>query len=213
MKTVGVVDTTFSRVDMGAVAVTELEQFAKKNNWPCKILRRTVPGFKDLAVECIRFHDEENFDICMAIGWVGGVPIDTQCAHEAATAIASAQLMLRKHIRVRGARVLVLGLTFKENCTDVRNTRVVDIVRELESFGARVDVHDPWVKSAEAEHEYGIRPVARPRRGTYDAIVLAVAHRQFREMGVRALRAYGRPAHVLYDIKSVLPRAAVDERL
>ena len=135
---------------------------------------------------------------------------DNMGAHVASRVI---KLMLRKHIRVRGARVLVLGLTFKENCTDVRNTRVVDIVRELESFGARVDVHDPWVKSAEAEHEYGIRPVARPRRGTYDAIVLAVAHRQFREMGVRALRAYGRPAHVLYDIKSVLPRAAVDERL
>lgn len=98
MKIIGVVDTTFSRVDMGSVAVTELEQFAKKNNWPCKILRRTVPGFKDLAVECIRCHDEENFDICMAIGWVGKMPIDTQCAHEAATAIASAQLMLRKHI-------------------------------------------------------------------------------------------------------------------
>ena len=121
--------------------------------------------------------------------------------------------MLQKHIAVRGSRILVMGLTFKENCPDVRNTRVVDIVREFETYGARVDVWDPWVKPREAEHEHGLRPIARPRRGTYDAIVLAVAHRQFRDLGARAIHALGRRPHVLFDIKGVLPAASVDERL
>ncbi len=98
MKVIGVVDTTFSRVDMGSEAIQELQTFAQANHWACKVVRRTVPGFKDLAVECVRLFDDEKFDICLAIGWVGGMPIDTQCAHEAAMAIGSAQLLLRTHI-------------------------------------------------------------------------------------------------------------------
>lgn len=121
--------------------------------------------------------------------------------------------MTRKRIQVDGARVLVLGLTFKENCPDLRNTRVVDIVGALQEYNCNVDVFDPWVDADEARHEYGITPVADPEAGVYDAIIVAVAHRQFREMGRKALRALGRPEHVLYDLKYVVDAQASDLRL
>jgi UDP-N-acetyl-D-glucosamine/UDP-N-acetyl-D-galactosamine dehydrogenase len=123
------------------------------------------------------------------------------------------RLMTLKGIRVGGARVLVLGLAFKENCPDVRNTRVVDVINELKSYGTKVDVVDPWVDAALAEHEYGIRPIKAPRRGSYDAVVAAVAHREFRELGAQGARRYARSRHVLYDIKYVFGRDDVDGRL
>jgi len=123
------------------------------------------------------------------------------------------KLMTRRRINVVGARILVLGFTFKENCTDVRNTRVIDIVRELEDYGAQVCVHDPWGDAAEIEREYGVRTVAQPDAAVYDAIVLAVAHREFRSAGAATIRAWGKPGAVIYDIKHVLPAEAVDGRL
>lgn len=121
--------------------------------------------------------------------------------------------MLQRGLPVKNARVLVLGLTFKENCPDLRNTKVVDVIAELESFGARVDVHDPWADPAEAQHEYGIELVDQPQAGAYDAIVLAVAHRDFAAMDARNIRAFGKPEHVLYDLKYALPLGAADLRL
>ncbi len=121
--------------------------------------------------------------------------------------------MLRRRIQVEDARVLVLGLTFKENCPDLRNTRVVDIVSELEDYNVRVDVHDPWADAEEARAEYGYELVAEPEQGAYDGIVLAVAHEQFKQLGAEALRRWGRPEHVLFDLKSVFPRDASDLRL
>ena len=112
-----------------------------------------------------------------------------------------------------GARVLVLGLAFKENCPDLRNTRVVDIIGELAGFQAKVDVYDPWVDAAEAEHEYGITPIREPKVGEYDAIVLAVGHAQFAKLGGQGVRALGKARSVVYDVKYVLPRDAVDGRL
>ncbi|PWV61866.1 Vi polysaccharide biosynthesis UDP-N-acetylglucosamine C-6 dehydrogenase TviB [Plasticicumulans acidivorans] len=123
------------------------------------------------------------------------------------------KLMTRQRMHVVGSRVLVMGLTFKENCPDLRNTRVVDIVHELKTYNAHVDVYDPWVSAAEAEHEYGIHPVSELIEGQYDAIILAVAHQQFQAMGVERIRALGKPNAVLFDIKYVLPREAVDGRL
>jgi UDP-N-acetyl-D-glucosamine/UDP-N-acetyl-D-galactosamine dehydrogenase len=123
------------------------------------------------------------------------------------------RLMARRGISLVGARVLILGLAFKENCPDVRNTRVVDIVAELAQYHVQVDVHDPWIDAAEAQHEYGIAMVPTPEAATYDAVILAVAHRQFVELGPEGVRAFGRPVSVLYDVKSVLPREAVDGRL
>ncbi len=121
--------------------------------------------------------------------------------------------MLKRRIQVDGARVLVLGLTFKENCPDLRNTRVVDVVRELQDYGVQVDVHDPWTDMDEARHEYGLDLVQIPQDGVYDGIVLAVAHEQFKAMGANAMRGFGKTDHVLYDLKNVLDVQESDLRL
>ncbi|ULO22244.1 Vi polysaccharide biosynthesis UDP-N-acetylglucosamine C-6 dehydrogenase TviB [Sulfitobacter sp. CB2047] len=125
-----------------------------------------------------------------------------------------AKEMGRRRIHINGARVLVLGLTFKENCPDLRNTRVVDVVSELLDFGAYVDVYDPWVNPDEAINELALQPIEQPMVGAYDAIILAVAHNQFRDMGVAGLRGFGKPdTHILYDLKYVLAPDEADLRL
>jgi len=123
------------------------------------------------------------------------------------------RLMTHKRIHVSGARVLMMGLTFKENCPDIRNSKVVDVIRELEKYGALVDVYDPWIDAAEALHEYGIKPVRKLRKGHYDAAIVAVAHREFKAMGASAVRQLCRRNHVLFDIKYVFPAKDVDGRL
>ena len=123
------------------------------------------------------------------------------------------RLLIRRRLPVAGARALVLGVAFKENCPDVRNTRVVDVVRELEDFGMTVDVHDPWVDATACEAEYGIRLCAQPQLAAYSAVILAVAHRQFAALTADQLAAFKAPQAVVYDIKSALPRDWVDERL
>ncbi|WP_371767814.1 Vi polysaccharide biosynthesis UDP-N-acetylglucosamine C-6 dehydrogenase TviB [Massilia sp.] len=121
--------------------------------------------------------------------------------------------MLKRRIQVEGAKVLVMGLTFKENCPDLRNTRVVDIVAELKEYNCDVDVYDPWASTAEAQHEYGITPVEAPQAGSYDGIILAVAHHQFKDMGAQAIRALGKSDSVIYDLKYVLTADESDMRL
>ncbi len=121
--------------------------------------------------------------------------------------------MIRREIQVRGARVLVMGLTFKENCPDLRNTRVIDIVRELEEYEVAVDVHEPWADPQEALAEYGVTLTSTLEPGAYDAIIVAVAHAQFQEMGVEAIRALGKSGAVLYDVKAVFPQGTADLRL
>ncbi len=124
------------------------------------------------------------------------------------------KLMVRKGINPVGARILVLGLAFKENCPDLRNTRVVDIVEALQGYNTQVDVFDPWVDVAEAQHEYGLTPIAQPEQGAYDAIVLAVGHDQFRQLGGDGVRAFGKSSgSVVFDVKYVLPRDQIDARL
>lgn len=135
---------------------------------------------------------------------------DNMALHVASRII---KLMISRDIQPRGARVLVLGLAFKENCPDARNSKVVDVIEELRSWGAEVDVCDPWVDAEEAETEYGLSLTGEPEKGAYDAVVIAVGHRQFTELGERALRAYGHDKAVLYDIKYVLPLGASDGRL
>ncbi|MET3008684.1 Vi polysaccharide biosynthesis UDP-N-acetylglucosamine C-6 dehydrogenase TviB [Stenotrophomonas koreensis] len=122
------------------------------------------------------------------------------------------RLMVRKSINPVRARILIMGLAFKENCPDLRNTRVVDIIDALKGYNAQVDVCDPWVDAAEAKHEYGLE-LAQPSQGEYDAIVVAVGHEQFRQLGAEGIRAHGKHGAVLYDVKYVLPREAVDGRL
>jgi UDP-N-acetyl-D-galactosamine dehydrogenase len=123
------------------------------------------------------------------------------------------KLMTKRRIHVVGANVLIMGLAFKENCPDLRNTRVVDVVREFESYHAQVEVYDPWVDAEEARQEYGVEVIPALAPGKYDALVVAVAHDQFRDMGVAQIRSLGRADSVLYDIKYVFPAAAVDGRL
>ena len=124
------------------------------------------------------------------------------------------KLMIGKGHAIKGSRVLVLGLTFKENCPDLRNTRVVDLVKEFESYGAAVDVYDPWADVAEAKAEYGLALLPdAPKPGSYDAVVLAVAHDEFKATGSEGVRAWANGRAVLYDIKGVLPKDEVDGRL
>lgn len=121
--------------------------------------------------------------------------------------------MTQQGITVKGSKILVMGLTFKENCPDLRNTRVVDIVDELRDYHVAVDVYDPWVDIKEAQHEYNITPVTALKSGDYDAVVIAVAHSQFVEMGMESIRALCKPAHVVYDLKYLFPAALTDMRL
>lgn len=124
------------------------------------------------------------------------------------------KLMLRKGIPVLGSKVLVLGLTFKENCPDVRNTKVVDVVRTLQGYNTQVDVYDPWINVADAEHEYSLKCLKDvPSQGIYAAVILAVAHRQFVELGEHGIRAFGQPGAVMFDVKGMLPLGAADKRL
>jgi len=123
------------------------------------------------------------------------------------------KLMLTKGIQPSSAKILMLGLAFKENCPDVRNTKVVDIVNELSSYGASVDVHDPWCDVEEAKHEYDLDLVADPENGAYDVVIIAVAHDEFRALGAEGIRAFGKDTSILYDIKYVLPPDQVDDRL
>ncbi len=123
------------------------------------------------------------------------------------------KVMLQKKIEVSRAKILVLGLTFKENCPDLRNTRVIDIVEKFTDMHASVDVYDPWVDADEAYEEYGFRTVAEPDAGTYDAILMVVAHQQFIDLGTDAIRKYGKPDHVLFDVKYMFPVEKTDGRL
>ena len=136
---------------------------------------------------------------------------DNMASHVADEVI---KLMLRKNVPVLGSKVLVLGLTFKENCPDVRNTKVVDIVHTLQGYNTQVDVFDPWIDVAEAEHEYGLRCLSEiPAPGQYAAIVLAVGHHQFVTLGEAGIKALGQSDAVLFDVKSLLPLGAADGRL
>jgi UDP-N-acetyl-D-galactosamine dehydrogenase len=121
--------------------------------------------------------------------------------------------MTQRKIHIVDSNILILGFTFKENCPDVRNTRVIDIVHEFDTYHARVDVYDPWVDAGECEHEYGIMPVQELMDNQYDAIIVAVAHREFLAMGVDAIRKLGKNKHVLFDVKHTFPKDSVDGRL
>jgi UDP-N-acetyl-D-galactosamine dehydrogenase len=121
--------------------------------------------------------------------------------------------MLKRRLQVDGARVLILGLTFKENCPDLRNTRVIDVVAELREYGVQVDVHDPWVDAAEAKQEYGLDLITTPEPSAYDGIILAMAHDNYRDAGAIALCGYGAPDHVFYDLKSIFAPDKSDLRL
>jgi UDP-N-acetyl-D-galactosamine dehydrogenase len=151
-----------------------------------------------------------------AIGYHPEIILAGRRLNDSMGAYVVAQLvkaMTKKRIQVEGARVLVMGLAFKENCPDLRNTRVVDIVAELRDYNCVVDVYDPWVTVEEAQHQYLITPIDKPDNGSYDAVILAVAHHQFKDMGAAAIRTLCRTSSVLYDLKYVLSAQDSDLRL
>ncbi len=124
------------------------------------------------------------------------------------------RLMVKRAMSLPESIVLIMGFTFKENCPDVRNTRVIDVVRELETYGATVEIWDPWADVEAARSQYGVEIVTtHPETGRYDAIIMAVAHEQFRELSPDEIKALGAPDHILYDIKSILPAGRADGRL
>ena len=123
------------------------------------------------------------------------------------------KLMTKKRINVVDSNILIMGLTFKENCPDLRNTRVVDLIEKFESSNCIVDVYDPWVSKEDAINEYGIKPIDIPVEGKYDAIILAVAHNEFKRLSLKQIKTFGKANHVLYDIKYLLKADEVDGRL
>ncbi|MBS0613668.1 MAG: Vi polysaccharide biosynthesis UDP-N-acetylglucosamine C-6 dehydrogenase TviB [Proteobacteria bacterium] len=135
---------------------------------------------------------------------------DNMGAHVAQQVI---KLMTERRVLVAGSRILIMGLTFKENCPDLRNSKVIDIINELQRFDARIDVYDPWVDADAAEHEYGVRPIKTPKPATYDAVVLTVAHDDIRNMGIRKIRGLAKKVHVVYDVKYMFGPEQTDGRL
>jgi len=123
------------------------------------------------------------------------------------------KMLTSKKIHVVDSNILIMGLTFKENCPDVRNTRVIDMVREFRAMNANVDVYDPWVDPQETYREYGIEVIQDVPMKKYDAVIIAVAHQQFRDMGIEQIRKFCRPKHVIFDIKYTLPKGLADGRL
>jgi len=123
------------------------------------------------------------------------------------------KLMTKKRIHVVNANILIMGLTFKENCPDLRNTRVVDLIQEFTSYNCNVDIYDPWVDKQEAEQEYNIMPIEAPKKGHYDAVLLTVAHDEFKKLSLEQIKAYGKENYVLYDVKYLLKMNEVDGRL
>jgi UDP-N-acetyl-D-galactosamine dehydrogenase len=123
------------------------------------------------------------------------------------------KMMIQKGLSVADSNILVLGLTFKENCNDLRNTKVADMIAEFQSYGTKVDVYDPWADSEEANREYGLDLISSPKQGQYQAVVLAVAHDEFKELGAEQIRQFGTDNSILYDVKHILPKEMVDGRL
>lgn len=123
------------------------------------------------------------------------------------------KLMTQKRLHVVEGKILILGFTFKENCPDIRNTRVIDIVHELEKYHAQVDIYDPWADAAEMKHEYNVELTKDPQANQYDAIIIAVAHEQIKQMGIDKIRSFGKANHVLYDVKHLFSKTEVDGRL
>src|SRR5690554_2083409 len=197
----------FNRLDIDTQAVLE----AAETKWNFLPFRPGLVGGHCIGVDPYYLTHK-----AQSIGYHPEIILAGRRLNDSMGAYVASQLvkgMTQRCIQVQGARVLVMGLAFKENCPDLRNTRVVDIIRELGEYSAQVDVYDPWVDPDEAKREYGIEPVAEPVVGGYDAVVLAVGHRQFVEMGIDAVRALGKATHVLYDLKYVFDASEVDLRL
>ena len=197
----------FNRMGLDTKAVLE----AAETKWNFLSFRPGLVGGHCIGVDPYYLtHKAE------AIGYHAEVILAGRRINDGMGAYAAQQLvklMLKRRLLANGARVLVMGLAFKENCPDLRNTRVIDVVAELESYGVNVDVYDPWVDRVEARTEYGIDLVEKPENRSYDGILLAVAHDEFIDSGAGKIRDWGKADHVLYDLKSIFPLGDSDLRL
>ncbi|NBB81449.1 MAG: Vi polysaccharide biosynthesis UDP-N-acetylglucosamine C-6 dehydrogenase TviB [Verrucomicrobia bacterium] len=197
----------FNRMDLDTEAVLE----AAGTKWNFLPFRPGLVGGHCIGVDPYYLTHK-----AQAIGYHPEVILAGRRINDGMGAYVAEQLikaMLIRRMPVNGARVLVMGLTFKENCPDLRNTRVVDVVQELGKYGVDVDVHDPWVDTQAAKEEYDIDLVETPEAGAYDGIVLAVAHDEFRALGIDGIRSLGAAGHVVYDLKYVFDADASDLRL
>ncbi len=197
----------FNRMDIDTEAVLE----AAGTKWNFLPFRPGLVGGHCIGVDPYYLTSKAE-----SIGYHPEVILAGRRINDGMGAYVASQLvktMIKRRLHVEGSRVLVLGLTFKENCPDIRNTKVVDVISELKDYGVQVDVHDPWVDAGEAMHEYGLALTQTPETGSYDGIILAVAHEEFKSQGAAGLRALGHENAVLYDVKSVLPAQDVDLRL
>lgn len=151
-----------------------------------------------------------------SIGYHPEVILAGRRINDSMAAYVASQLvkaMIKRRIHAEGAKVLIMGLTFKENCPDLRNTKVIDIINELREYNIEVDVYDPWISAAEAQHEYAITPVTSPKTNSYDAVILAVAHEQFRKLGIEGIKQFTKDDSVIYDLKYILPADSAHLRL
>ena len=151
-----------------------------------------------------------------SIGYHPEVILAGRRINDSMAAYVASQLvkaMIKRRIHAEGAKVLIMGLTFKENCPDLRNTKVVDIINELREYNIEVDVYDPWISTEEAQHEYAITPVTNPKSNNYDAVILAVAHNQFRDLGIEGIKQFTKDDAVIYDLKYILPNDTSNLRL
>ncbi|WP_297107239.1 Vi polysaccharide biosynthesis UDP-N-acetylglucosamine C-6 dehydrogenase TviB [uncultured Devosia sp.] len=197
----------FNRLDIDTEAVLR----AAETKWNFVSFRPGLVGGHCIGVDPYYLTHK-----AQAIGYHPEIILAGRRLNDGMGAYVAARLvkaMLQRGIEVSGARVLVLGLAFKENCPDIRNTRVVDVADELRQYQLEVDIFDPWVDPIEAEAELGIAPITAPQPGQYDAIIIAVAHQEFSRMGPDQIRSLGKPQHLLYDLKYVLAASASDLRL
>jgi len=123
------------------------------------------------------------------------------------------KLLAQKNIKINGSKILILGLSFKEDCPDIRNTKVVEIIKDLQEYNCNVSVFDPWVNKDEAKKEYGINLLSNVKTNQFDAILIAVAHNHFKKLGIKKIKMYGKSNHVVFDLKYLFPASYVDKRL
>ncbi len=151
-----------------------------------------------------------------SIGYHPEVILAGRRINDSMAAYVASQLvkaMIKRRIHAEGAKVLIMGLTFKENCPDLRNTKVVDIINELREYNIDVDIYDPWISAEEAQHEYSITPITSPKSHSYDAVIIAVAHDQFRNFGINGIKQFTKDNSVIYDLKYILPADSAHLRL
>jgi UDP-N-acetyl-D-galactosamine dehydrogenase len=197
----------FNKMDIDTQAVLE----AAGSKWNFLPFRPGLVGGHCIGVDPYYLTHK-----AQAIGYTPEIILAGRRMNDNMGAYVASQLigaMSKKKIQIEGSKILIMGLTFKENCPDLRNTKIIDIIHELGVYNAQIDVYDPWADKYEAQVEYGLTMTMEPLPGAYDAIIIAVAHDRFKVMGVEKIRRFASPEHIIYDLKYLLDEASSDLRL